>query len=91
MKTRKIVLYNEPAVPEIQLERLKKFLREIFSIEIEIRESIFQCINKDMSEKIASCRVFDLKKLFEKHDPSEEDIQIEKENKDMSEREEMTL
>ncbi len=91
MKTRKIILYNEPAVPEIQLEKLKKFLREVFSIEIKIRENIFQCINKDMSEKIASCRVFDLKKPFEKHDPSEEDIQIERENKDMSEREEMTL
>lgn len=61
MKTRKIILYNEPEVLEIQLERLKKFLRETFSVEIEIRKSIFQCINKDMSENIASCRVFNLK------------------------------
>ncbi|MBA4718271.1 MAG: hypothetical protein HRO68_03915 [Nitrosopumilus sp.] len=91
MKTRKIILYNEPEVLEIQLERSKKFLRETFSVEIEIRESIFQCINKEMSENIASCRVFNLKKPFEKHDPSKEDIQIEKENKDMSKREEMTL
>ncbi len=46
MKTSKIILYDEPTVPEIQLERLEKFLREAFLVEIEVRESIFQCINE---------------------------------------------
>jgi len=91
LKTSKIILYDEPTVPEIQLERLEKFLRETFSVEIKIRESIFQCINENISEKIAGCRIFNLKKPFEKHCPSAEDVQIEKENRDMSDREEMTL
>jgi len=91
LKTSKIILYDEPTVPEIQLERLEKFLREAFPVEIEIRESIFQRINENISEKIASCRILNLKKPFEKHHPSAEDVQIEKENKDMSDREEMTL
>ncbi len=91
MKTSKIILYDEPTVPEIQLERLKKFLKETFSIEIEIRKNIFQHIDENISKKIAGCRIFDLKKPFEKHNPSAEDIQIEKENKDMSGKEEMTL
>jgi len=91
VKTCKIILYDEPTVPEIQLERLKKFLKETFSIEIEIRENIFQYMNENISKKIAGCRIFDLKKPFEKHVPLAEDIQLEMENKDMSEKEEMTL
>ncbi len=62
MKTCKIILYDEPTVPEIQLERLKKFLKETFSIEIEIRENMFQHMNENISKKIAGCRIFDLKK-----------------------------
>ena len=91
MKTCKIILYDEPTVPEIRLDRLEKFIREIFTIEIEARKNIFQYSSKNISEKIAGCRIFDLKKRFEKHNPSAEAIQIEKENKDMSERDEMTL
>ncbi len=91
MKTCKIILYDEPTVPEIQLERLEKFIREIFTIEIETRKNIFQYSSKNISEKIASCRIFDLKKRFEKHNPSAESIQLEKENKDMSKRDEMIL
>ncbi len=91
MKTSKIILYDEPTVPEIQLQRLKKFLTETFPVEIETRGNIFQGLSKEISEKIAGCRIFDLKKPFKKHAPSIEDLRIELENKDMSEREEMTL
>ena len=91
MKTGKIILYDEPTVPEIQLQRLKKFLTEIFPVEIETRGNIFQGSSNNISKKIAGCRIFDLKKPFKKHSPSIEDVQIELENKDMSEREEMTL
>jgi len=91
LKTSKIILYDEPTVPEIQLERLEKFLTKIFPVEIEMRENFFQCSNDNFFEKIASTRIFDLKKQFKKHNPSAENIQIEKENKDMSAREEMIL
>jgi len=91
LKTSKIILYDEPTVPEIQLERLEKFLTKTFPVEIEMRENFFQCSNDDFFEKIASTRIFDLKKQFKKYNPSVENIQIEKENKDMSTREEMIL
>jgi len=91
LKTSKIILYDEPTVPEIQLERLEKFLTKTFPVEIEMRENFFHCSNNYFFEKIASTRIFDLKKQFEKHNPSAENIQLEKENKDMSKREEMTL
>ena len=91
MKTSKIILYDEPTVPEIQLERLQKFLIETFSVEIKIRESFFQHSSDDIFEKIARTRIFDLKKPFEKHNPSIDDILIEKENKDISDSKEMIL
>ncbi|MDC4230792.1 MAG: hypothetical protein M8319_00480 [Nitrosopumilus sp.] len=91
MKISKIILYNEPTVPEIQLKRLEKFLKETFVIEIETRGNIFQNLNEKIFEEIAYCRITNLKKPFEKHIPSPKDIEIEKENKDMSEIEEMIL
>ena len=91
MKISKIILYNEPTVPEIQLERLEKFLTKTFPVEIEIRDNFFQYSDEGIFEKIANSRIFDLKKPFEKHNPIDKDIQIEKENKDMSQKEEMTL
>lgn len=91
MKTSKIILYDEPTVSEIRLKRLEKFLKETFLIQVEIRKNIFQFASENIFEKIASTRIFDLKRPFEKHNPSTEDIQMEKENKDMSQREEMIL
>ena len=91
MKISKIILYEEPTVPEIQLKRIKKFITDTFPIEIEIRQSFFQFTNEEIFEKIANTRIFDLKKQFKKHIPTIEDIQIEKENKDMSEKENMVL
>ncbi len=91
MKISKIILYDEPTVPEIQLKKLEKFLDKTFTIEIEIRKNFFQNSSNSIFKKIAGTRIFDLKKPFEKHTPTEIEILIEKENKDMSEKEVMTL
>ena len=89
MKISKIILYNEPSVLEIDIKKLKKFIENIFQIKIEIRNNIFENINEKTCENIASSRVFNLKKTFQKHIPSIEEISIELENKDMSNKEEM--
>ena len=73
MKICKIVLYDEPTVPEINIEKTKKFLVETFGIQIEIRENIFKNLDKKICEKIASCRITKLKKSFEKHSISKEE------------------
>ena len=91
MKISKIILYNEPSVPEINIKRAKKFLLEAFGIDIQIKENIFQNLNEKTCEKIASTRIFNLKKSYEKHTPSIKEISIELENKDMSNKQEMTL
>ena len=91
MKTSKIILYDEPTVPQIQLQKLKKFIIDTFPVKIEIRKNFFHNLETSNYEKIASARVFDLKKPFKKYNPSTEEIQIEVENKDRSNKDEMVL
>ena len=91
MKTSKIILYDEPTVPEIQLKKLEKFIADTFPVKTEIRGNFFQNSNQEIFEKIASARVFDLKKPFKMHTPTTDEIQVEVQNKDMSNKEEMTL
>ena len=91
MRISKIILYNESSVPEINIKKAEKFLIETFEVEIQIRENIFKKLDKKTYEKIASTRIFNLKKPFQKHIPSIEDILIESESRDMSNKEEMTL
>ena len=79
MKISKIILYDEPTIPEIQLERLQKFLTETFLVQVEIRKNIFSDVSNEIIEKITNTRILDLKKPFEKQD------------KDISKNYEMTL
>jgi hypothetical protein len=83
LKISTIYLYNEPSVPEIKIYDLGKFIEHNFSCRVEIRENIFSFF-KDSIEKnareLASCRIFDLKKPFEKHEPTTEEIFFEKES-----------
>ena len=91
MKISKIILYNEPSVPEIDIKNIEKFIVNTFQIKTEIRNNIFENLNQKTYENIASSRIFNLKKKFKKHIPSIEEILIESENRDMSNREEMIL
>ena len=91
MKISKIIIYKEQSVPEINLEKIKEFIFRIFEIKIEVRDNIFNKLDKNTAVKIANTRIFNLKKSFQKHIPTTEEISIELENQDMSNREEMTL
>jgi hypothetical protein len=91
LKISKIILYDEPTVPEIQIKKLQEFLMDTFPITVEIRDSFFEHFDEKRFEEIASTRIFDLKKPFQKHVPSVEEIRIEKENADMSENDEWIL
>ncbi len=91
MKISKIILYNEPAVPEIQIEKIKQFITNTFQIKVEIQDSFFEGLENKIFERIASTRIFDLKKQFKKHIPTQEEILIEKENQDTSEQDIMIL
>ncbi len=80
MKISKIILYDEPAVPEIQLDNLVKLLQKTFPIKVESRENILKFSLKDTAFKIAECKIFNLRKDFEKHFPTKEEILFEESN-----------
>lgn len=80
MKISKIFLYDEPAVAQIGLEKLAVFLKETFSVKVETRDNILKFSKKDTSAKIASCKIFNPRKPYEKHTPSLEEILFEEAN-----------
>ena len=65
MKISKIIIYKEPSVPKINLDKIKEFIFKEFRIKIEIRDNIFNKLDKNTCEKIASTRIINLKKSFE--------------------------
>ncbi|WP_306459941.1 DUF6775 family putative metallopeptidase [Candidatus Nitrosopumilus salarius] len=91
LKISKIILYDEPTVPEIQIVEIKKFIINTFPVTVEIRDNFFKNLDERKFEEIASTRIFDLKNPFQKHTPTVEEIKIEIENTDMSENEEKIL
>ena len=91
MKLNKIILYDEPTVSEIDIVHQKKFLESTFGLEIEIRDNFFRNLQDEEFKKIASKRIFELKKPFEQHAPTENEIEIERSNKDMTENDEVFL
>ncbi|MBI2110993.1 MAG: hypothetical protein HYT44_01125 [Nitrosarchaeum sp.] len=80
MKISKIFLYDEPAVSQIHLGRLAGFLKETFPVKVETRENILKFAKKDTAAKIASCRIFNPRKPYEKHKPSTDEILFEEAN-----------
>ena len=80
MKISKIILYDEPSVPEIHINELAKFLEKTFPVIVEIRENILKFSAKDTSFKIAECKIFNLRKDFEKHIPTNEEVLFEELN-----------
>lgn len=92
MKISKIIVYDEPSVPEIKLNELVKFLEKTFPVVVDTRESILKCSKKDTPLKIAECKIFNLKKDFEKHIPTNEEILFEELNiKDTSNTENIVM
>jgi len=85
VRLRKVVLYDEPTVPEIGILNQKKFLELVFGLKVEIRTNFFEKLQDDDYKKIAGKRIFDLKKPFKEHSPNKNEIEIEKSNKDTSE------
>ena len=80
MKISKIFLYDEQSIPEIKISKLADFIRNTFSVDVEIRQNIFQGRDQKIANDIASCRVLNSRKPFEDHVPSIEEIEFEKES-----------
>ncbi len=80
LKIKKIILYNEPAVKEIQINNLEKFLTKTFDVSVEIRNNILENGNESLAREVASCRVFNPRIPFQRHNPTLEEINFEIQN-----------
>ena len=78
MKVSKIFLYDEPAVQEIQILSLKKFLVQTFSVDVEVKKCIFNHMDEKTIEKISCCRIFDPKMPFKSYPKNRQEIDFEK-------------
>lgn len=80
MNISKIVLYDEPSVPEIKIYKLAEFIKKKFPVKVEIRKNIFENDHENIAKDLASCRVVNTKKPFEIHFPSIEETEFEKDS-----------
>ena len=78
MKTVNIILYDEPTVPEINLDAAVKFIKDTFNVPVEKRGPINLRYDKDILYKIAASRIKKLNMPFQRHVPTFEEIEFEK-------------
>ncbi len=79
MKISEIILYDEPSVPEININQLSDFIQETTSIKVSKRKNFFSHFKMDRKNAIelASLRVFNIYSPFENHKPSLEEVDFE--------------
>jgi hypothetical protein len=87
----KIFLYDEPSVPEIELDSLAEFLGKTFCRMVEKRKSVFENATKKTAEELAAIRIFNYRQEFQRHEPTPEEIQFEIESFENSARNENVI
>jgi len=75
---KKIILYKEPAISEIDIKQLTNFLEDNFSFKVEINENIFKAFNLKNINQLSNIRVTDIKNPFSTHKSTDNDIEFEK-------------
>ena len=79
MKFKKITLYREPSVREINIEELTKFIERTFPIKVEIADNIFKDFDDRQIRQLSSFRVNNIKNPFRPHESTEDEIGFERE------------
>jgi hypothetical protein len=77
VKISKIILHDEPSVPEINLGRLSEFIEKTFRVKVELRENIFTNASDKAAVDLASSRIFGFHMPFEPHSATKEEIEFE--------------
>ncbi len=78
MNLKKIILYKEPSISEINTELLTEFLEEKFPIKVEIRNNVFKEFSLEDIKKLSNIRITDIKNPFSEHESSDDEIGFEK-------------
>ena len=72
MNLKKIILYKEPAISEINTKLLTEFLEEKFPIKVEIRNNVFKEFSLEDIKKLSNIRITDIKNPFSEHESSDD-------------------
>ena len=78
MNFKKIILYREPAISEIDIKQLTNFLEDNFPFKIEIKGNIFKELSIENINKLSKSRVTDIKNPFSVHEPSDNEFEFER-------------
>ena len=76
MKIRKIGIYDEPAVSEIDIPSLVNFLKQTIPVEVIIKDNFFKEFSTQQIQKISESRIFEIKKSFHRYEPSQADLKL---------------
>ena len=78
MNFKKIILYKEPAIPEIDIKQLTNFLEKHFPIQVEIKDNIFKQFSMKNINQLSNSRISNIKNPFSEHKSSSMEIEFEK-------------
>ena len=79
MKLKKIILYDEPSVSEINVPNLVKFLKKTLPVEVIVKDNFFKGFSSQQIQKVSEARVFEINKPFQRHKPNQNDLELEEE------------
>ena len=77
MTFKKIILYDESSVPEINVSNLVKFLKQTIPVEVIVKDNFFKEFSSQQIQKISESRIFEINKAFQNHNPSQTDLELE--------------
>ena len=77
MNFKKIIIYGEPAISEINIEELTNFVEDNFPVKVEIKDNIFKKFSREDIKKLSNIRISDIKNSFSKHKSTNIEIEFE--------------
>ena len=77
MKLKKIILYDEPSISEINISNLVKFLKETLPVEVVVKDNFFKEFTSQQIQKVSETRIFEIQNTFRRHNPSQTDLELE--------------
>ena len=77
MKFKKINLYDEPSISEINISNLVKFLKETLPVEVVVKDNFFKEFTSQQIQKVSETRIFEIQNTFRRHNPSQTDLELE--------------
>ena len=78
MNFKKIILYKEAAISEIDIKQLIDFLEDNFPFKVQINESAFKEFSLENINRLSNIRVTDIKNPFLTYESSDIEIEFEK-------------